>query len=429
MSERPPFGFTGGDDPEPASGTDPFAAIFGGAGQGADLGALLHRLGDLLSWRGGPVNWDLAREVAGRTVQEATPVDATPTADETAAVEAAIRLAELWLDDATTFPAGAGVATAWSRAQWVEGTLPAWTELTEPVAGQVVAGMNSAIPTEMAAMAAPIAGVLGQVGGMLFGAQVGQAIGTLAGEVVGSTDVGLPLGPTGTAALLPAGVAAFGEGLEVPLDEVRLYLALREAAYHRLYAHVPWLRAHVVDAVAAYARGIKVDTDALEAAVRDLDPSDPEALQRALAGGPDSALFNPAPTPEQEVALGRLETALALVEGWVDDVVASAAQGRLPAAGPLRETVRRRRAVGGPAEQTFATLVGLELRPRRLREAAALWAGLRERRGIDGREAVWGHPDLMPGADDLADPTSYLDGSPPFDISGLDDSPAAPDED
>ena len=67
---------------------------------------------------------------------------------------------------------------------------------------------------------------------------------------------------------------------------------------------------------------------------------------------------------------------LALVEGWVGTVVDGAAEGKLPSSAALSETVRRRRATGGPAEQTFATLVGLELRPRRLREAAALWQAL-----------------------------------------------------
>jgi putative hydrolase len=173
---------------------------------------------------------------------------------------------------------------------------------------------------------------------------------------------------------------------------VRIFLALREAAHHRLFVHVSWLRAHLYGAVAAYASGIRVDTEALESAMREFDGADPEALQRALAGGSEAGLLVLQPTPEQQAALTRLETALALVEGWVDELVANAANAHLPKAAALREAVRRRRAVGGPAEQTFATLVGLELRPRRLREAAALWAALRDARGVDGRDGIWAHP-------------------------------------
>lgn len=113
---------------------------------------------------------------------------------------------------------------------------------------------------------------------------------------------------------------------------------------------------------------------------------------------------------------------LALVEGWVDTVVNEVAEGRLPEAARLAEAVRRRRATGGPAERTFATLVGLELRPRRLREAGALWRALTEARGVEGRDAVWEHPDLMPTAEDLDDPESFVHGKPgdvDLDISQL----------
>lgn len=109
----------------------------------------------------------------------------------------------------------------------------------------------------------------------------------------------------------------------------------------------------------------------------------------------------------QTAALEKLETALALVEGWVDELTAEATDKVLPSATALRETVRRRRATGGPAEHAFSSLVGLELRPRRLREAATLWATLKEERGIAGRDAIWHHPDLLPTGADLDDPKGF----------------------
>jgi putative hydrolase len=287
------------------------------------------------------------------------------------------------------------------------------------------------LPPEMRAMMGGLGGFGGlgemmrRIGGMMVGGQAGAAVGALAEEVVSSTDVGLPLGPEGTAALLPAGVAAFGSGLSVEADEVRLFLALREAAHHRLFGHVPWLRARLLGAVEDYARGIKVDASALRDAMPQIDPSNPEALNEALLSG--AAMFQPEDTPEQKQALARLETMLALVEGWVATVVAAAADGRLPQAGALAEAIRRRRATGGPAERTFATLVGLELRPRRLREAGAIWQGLTAERGVAGRDAIWAHPDLLPTADDFDDPDGFVRGRPELDISGLDDK-AGPDD-
>jgi putative hydrolase len=414
-----PFGFGGGNPFGGGGGDNPFAAMFGSLGPN-DLGAAFQQLGQMLSYDGGPVNWDMAKDIARQTVAQGTPdgvKDASVGRADRAWIEEAVRLADLWLDGVTSLPSGSGAAVAWSRAEWVEATLPVWKELVDPVAERVAGAMGDVLPEEMQAMTGPLLGMMRSMGGAMFGSQIGQALGTLAGEVVGSTDVGLPLGPAGKAALLPANVEAFGAGLGVPQEEVRLYLALREAAHQRLFAHVPWLRAHLFGAVEGYARGIKVDTTRLEEAVGQLDPTQPEQLQEALQQG----MFQPEDTPEQKAALARLETALALVEGWVDAVVHAAAAPHLPSAGALRETLRRRRATGGPAEQTFATLIGLELRPRRLRDAARLWASLTDAHGVDGRDGLWAHPDMLPTADDLDDPDGFVHrDSPDFDFSELD---------
>ncbi|MGW0313865.1 zinc-dependent metalloprotease [Streptomyces flavidovirens] len=398
------FGLPGGSGG--AGGDNPFAAMFGSLNPN-DLGAAFQQLGQMLSYEGGPVNWDMAKDIARQTVSQGTAdgvKDSSVSPGERSAVEEAVRLADLWLDGVTSLPSGAATSVAWSRAEWVEATLPAWKQLVDPVAERVGAAMGDVLPEEMQAMAGPLLGMMRSMGGAMFGQQIGQAVGVLAGEVVGSTDVGLPLGPAGKAALLPLNIEAFGKDLGVEKNEVRLYLALREAAHQRLFAHVPWLRSHLFGAVEGYARGIQVDTSKLEDVVGQLDPSHPEQLQEALQQG----MFQPEDTPAQKAALARLETALALVEGWVDAVVHEAAKPRLTSADALRETLRRRRASGGPAEQTFATLIGLELRPRRLRDAARLWASLTDARGLDGRDALWEHPDMLPTADDLDDPDGFV---------------------
>ena len=449
-------GASGGGDGGAGGGQNPFGGSafggFGGVG-GTDFSSALHRFADMMSWQGGPVNWDLAKDVAR---QAAAGDDPSMTAADHTAVADAIRLAELWLDPTTSFPAATTSARAWSRADWIEATLPTWTSLVEPVAAKVVdafggefnagalgaaGGLSALGPMgTLAAMtggneyldgsddesdhineiAGPLMAMMRQMGGVMFGGQVGQALGSLSREVVSSSDVGVPLAGVGHAALLPSGIAAFGEGLGVALDEVRLFVALREAACHRLFAAAPWLRGRVLAAIDDYARGITVDTSRMQEALGAVDPTNPESLQAALTDG----LFEPENTPAQQAALARLETVLALIEGWISNVVDEAANGRLASAGALGETVRRRRAAGGPAEQMFNTLVGLQLRPRRVREAAELWRLLREARGVDGRDALWEHPDLLPSVDDLDDPAGFV-GRPDsdFDLRGLDDLP------
>ena len=443
----PPFGFgppgAGSGSGSGGSGAGGPGGPGGTPGEGGPLGDpqqfadALRQFADLMSWQGGPVNWDLAKNVARQTV--AAEGDPSVLDKDRQKIVEALRLADLWLNEVTSFPTGVRATEAWSRSEWVEATLPVWSKLCDPIAEKAVNAMGGMLvtdpeelggelPAELSSALQAVTGGLGalgglgpmmrRIGGMMVGGQTGAAVGALAREVVSSTDVGLPLGPEGTAALLPAGVADFGEGLSVPADEIRIFLALREAAHHRLFAHVPWLRARLMGAVEEYARGITVDAAALRDAMPQIDPANPEALRDALAG---ASLFQPEDTDQQKAALARLETALALVEGWVATIVDAAASGRLPQADALAEAIRRRRATGGPAERTFATLVGLELRPRRLREAAEIWRSLTEARGMEGRDALWAHPDLLPTAEDFDDPAGFVRGRPELDMSALDE--------
>ena len=111
---------------------------------------LFAELQKLLSWSGGPVNWDLARQMAISAIAgDYRPVSET----ETAEVRDAIRLADLWLDAVTDLPSGVRSTEAWSRVEWIEKTLPVWAALCDPVASRVVAAMTSALPQEAMAQA------------------------------------------------------------------------------------------------------------------------------------------------------------------------------------------------------------------------------------------------------------------------------------
>ena len=370
-----------------------------------------------------PFNRELATDVARKSV--AALGDSSVGAAARREIEQAVQIAGLWLDAVTDLTAHSGVVHAWSRAEWVDQTMPMWRELVEPVAIGVSTAVVAAMRTQMGqlggedlpaipglpagmdtgALMGQMEPMLARMSGSMFGAQVGQAVGALAGDLVSGTDVGLPLVPGHGVALLPANIATFAEGLEVDLAEVRLYLAVREAARVRLFADVPWLGPQLVAAVQAYARDISIDTEGIASALQSIDPSDPVAMQSALS----NSLFAPEPSPAQRTALSLLETHLALVEGWVDVVADRATSEHLPHTAALGEAVRRRRASGGPAERIFSQLVGLELRPRRLRDAANLWAALEAKGGAAARDGAWAHPDLAPTAADLDDPLGYVD--------------------
>lgn len=430
-----PFGF-GMPGPDDESTPGPFDMNA--------FGQALQQLGQMMqsgAGQSGPVNWGVVEDVARKQVVASG--DPSITDGQQDAVTSAVALADLWLDEATSFPAAGGKAQAWSRSEWLIATGPAWQRIVTPIAEHVtgaVAGMTptdaqqfspealpeqframlpEGLPADFMQMLQPMLGMVQQLGAAAFSMQVGQALAGLADQVLGASDVGIPLTDPPTTAVLPANVTAFAEGLEIASSDAMMFIALRESAHQRLFVHVPWLAARVIGAVEQYARYMRVDMDQLNEAMGDIDLSDPAALQQVLSGG----VLSPEDTPEQQAAVARLETLLACIEGWVDDVVQTAAADRLPALPGLVEAMRRRRAAGGPAERTFASLVGMELRPRRLRDAHTVFAAIRSDRGVQARDSLWSHPDLLPGPDDLDDPLGFVQasGEVPDTLEGIGD--------
>lgn len=353
----------------------------------------------------GSIAWDAAERQALHIANQS---DLGVAAGSRSDLDQAFSLATLWLGEATTISELAEAPRALTRGAWVEATMPVWRELAEPVATSIADALTATLaeqaPEDMQAMLQGAGRMMRSIGGSLFATQLGQVVGRLSMEVVSGGDVGLPVMPAGAAAILPQNFADFGQGLEIPEDQLALYVATRELAHARLFRHARWLRLDVIAQVTEFARGIHVDTSRLEELAERFDPSQPEELRQALESG---ALL-PERTEQQDLALTRLETLLALIEGWVDIVTADATH-RLPSADRIAEVVRRRRAVGGPAEKALGSLVGLELRPRRMREAAAMWRQVTDAVGVAGRDALWDYPDLLPGAMDIDDPTALIE--------------------
>jgi len=370
----------------------------------ASIQALIGQLQNAMRNTDGGINWDLSLEQA-RTLASDGAHAVTPA--ERATLDQAFNVAALWLDQVTTVSELTSPPQLIGRAEWARQTMPLWTQLAEPVALSISDALTRVLteqaPEEMQGMLANAGQIMRSVGGALFAMQLGQVVGQLAKEVVSGGDIGIPLLADGQAALLPQNVAEFGDGLDIPIDQVQLYLAVRELAHARLFRHAKWLRLQLITQITAFAKGITIDTDRLEELAESFDPSNPEELREAMVSG---ALIPPK-TEEQQEALARLETVLALVEGWVDVVTANATT-LLPKADAIAEMVRRRRASGGPAESAFATLVGLELRPRRLRDAAAMWQAVTDAVGQEARDDLWSHPDLLPQSTDLDDPSAIV---------------------
>jgi putative hydrolase len=388
-----------------------------------NLGAMLQQIGAMLQ---SDDTSTVPKDAVVRAIQER--LGSTPESSRSDAQRFAdaVLLADGWLDGATALPSG-GALEVWTAREWINRTLDQWLEIVTPLAHRASSALSApgdadassvGLPPEVTAMlAGPMGAMVQRIGAVIFAGQVGQGLVELSASVVTTADLAVPLAPPGVSAVVAANVDELASGLGLPAADVDLYLVLRARAHQRLAAHAPWLLGRFTAAVDEYARGLRTEVGQIQQRLSELDLSNPETLSEAMASG----VFAPAETPEQLAAQARVETLVALIDGWVDHVVTQAASA-MPSEPALREALRRRRAVGGPAEQAFAALIGLELRPRRLREASQLWERLERERGMHGRDAIWDHPDLLPTSDDLDDPSAFLAGGG-WDISEIDGLP------
>ena len=372
-----------------------------------------------------------ARDTAKKfvTAQGLKPI----TTKELAVVTSAFEISEIWLDEALSFPSTGIAPNSATRMDWVDQTISGWHKTIEPLAAGLSSAISNLLDQAMNAQAGEspegqppiemITMMLRSFIGTMIATQLGQSIGTLATSVTGAHDVGLALLDPAHPVVLPENIENWANELEIPKSEVFIFHALREGAVARLFANNPWLVSYIQSAVVEYGKGIHIDIEAIQRQAQSAFETMQEnagegAMDDPMSFALDSGIFTPEESPAQKIALAKLETVFALIDGWTDEVTALAAGDRLPAIEQLRETLRRRRAAASPAQQLFSSMLGLEVSPKLTREASAFWKKIREVKSIAERDQIWSG--LLPTAEDLIDPEKFLAStSIPDDLSGL----------
>jgi putative hydrolase len=386
-------------------------------GGGADFFGripLFREFARLMATGSGPVNWELARQVAVATAAGADSFGMTPqlpspaaTVDpgEARAWDDRLRLAELWVDPATSLPGG-GVALAarpLSRPDWAEAVLPGFAPLVEPSARRMTEALGADAATGM-----PGAGdMVGRLGGLLAGLQVGTIVGQLARSVLGQYELALPPGDPARVLLVPENIGAFEQASGLPSDQLRLWLACHEVAGQRLFAGVGWLRDHLHGVVDEIARETDPDTSGLMDRLQSLDVGGgPGALQELLEGG--EGLLGP-PSAALQAAVAKLEVLLALYAGYAVVIAGRALDGRLPALEAIQAAVRRRLADPEGPHGLFAQLLRADPERAAAARGEQFCHEVLAATDIEGLDRVWAHPDFLPSAAELDVPGRWLE--------------------
>jgi putative hydrolase len=368
-------------------------------------------LGDLAKMlqSSGPVSWDAARQFAVQVATGGEP-ESNPDPIERIRFEELCRVAELRVGDATglaTSTTGGVVSIVpVTRTEWARRTLDGWRPLLERLSTSLsaagAAGQGEPSDDPLTSM---LQGFSAAFGPLLFGMQAGAMVGHLAGRALGQYDLPIPRPSSDELVVVSANIAAFGDEWSVPADDLRLWICLSELTTHAVLG-VPHVRQRLDALLLEYVGGFRVDPGALESRLGDVDPTDPQALERAL--GDPAALLGAMQSPAQQALLPRLEALVAAVVGYVDWVMDEVGTTLIGSYGMLTEALRRRRVEAGEGDRFVEHLLGLEVSQAVYDRGSAFVDGVVERAGTEGLAQLWASERTLPTANEIDAPGLWL---------------------
>ncbi|MEX0651512.1 MAG: zinc-dependent metalloprotease, partial [Actinomycetota bacterium] len=226
---------------------------------------LFQEMQRVMSASSGPVNWEIARQVAVAGAAEAGE-DKEATDDERHGFEESVRVAELHVARFTGLEAPTDVAEvrAVRRAEWIGANTENLAGLLEPAARRIGESMDlaqrEALPPEMQAMS----GMLSQLSPLLMGAQVGQVLGFLAQRVLGQFDVALPRSGPGVVMFVVANVRRFETDWSLEPTDFRTFVAIHEVT-HRFEFAQPWARERFAALLDDFLSTLRIDLEGMQA--------------------------------------------------------------------------------------------------------------------------------------------------------------------
>jgi putative hydrolase len=367
---------------------------------------LFRELQRVMAASSGPINWELARQVAIAGAAEAG-ADPDPTDEDRRILDEAVRVAELHVSGLTGLepPSDVAQVRAVRRAEWISANAESMRALLEPAASRMSQALDRAMRDQLPAEAAPMAGLMTQIGPLLQGSQVGQVLGFLAGRVLGQYDVAVPRGGTGDLLFVVPNLAAFERDWSLGPTEFRTYVALHEVT-HRLEFARPWVRDHVVELIDDFLATVTIDVDAIRQRFEALDPGDPEALQGAL-GDEDGALFGTVLDDEQRIKLARIQAFMAAAEGYGDHVMHAVGADLLATYGRIAEAMLRHREdeAGDPV---FERLLGVEMKREQYAMGRSFCDAVVEQTDEATLARMWGSAAALPSLPELEEPLLWL---------------------
>jgi putative hydrolase len=373
----------------------------------------------------GPVNWEVARQVAEQVALEGRTEPSVASADRTQLEELAHAAQTLVVGETGLTATFATSLAAVGPKGWVDLHLVALKPVLEALATTLGAAMQqdedeegqgaaeglADLPgfenTPFAAMAGMpgMGNMMSMLAPALLGVQAGSMIGYLAQHALGRYDLPLPTSDAPSLCFVVENIDTFESEWSLPRDDLRFYVALHEVV-HAAARSVPWVRERLVELATQYVSSYEIDPSAFEAEFGMIDPQDPESMQR-LTESPERVLG--AMQSQRQVApREELQRLTSVMEGYADHVMARVGHRLIPTFDQIHEAMQRHRVERGEAERFIEGLLGLKLERAHYERGQAFVDGVVERAGLEGLNRLWDAPSMLPTPNEVDAPGLWL---------------------
>ncbi|MBW3594685.1 MAG: zinc-dependent metalloprotease [Actinobacteria bacterium] len=364
---------------------------------------LFREIQKILASSQGPINLEIARQVANALNQDASDhIDA----DAAGVVADAVREAEFVVAGYTRVPieepARSEVIT---RRQWVNSTIAGWTWLLNHIASRFSSEVSS-FASGRGDDVNPMGTVMGQIAPLLLGMQAGTLIGQLARDALGRYDPGIPRDDDAHLFFVVSTVDSVAHEYGLDRDTFRRWLVLDDVARHTIARATPWADRYRRSLFVELIDSLEIDASDLERRLADLQSRGPEALQEGFDSGEMLPLVQ---TPRHAKALEVLRAFTAIFEGYSRHVARAVGPQFVGDTVRIEEGMRRREASPTEGRAMLRAMLGMTLDPALDDAGVTFCNAVVELRGVAALNAIWEAPDNLPTLAEIRDPFQWIE--------------------
>ena len=370
----------------------------------------------------GPLQWDVARQVAISTATNGTNTEANVDPSSRVSLEQLAPIADMHVRNYTGLITGAGTAlpniVVTNHSTWVHHTLesykPLFTQLATALSNPNVETSlpGTELDTELNIEADQMATMMSSLNKMMAPAMMGMSIGSMIGQLslraFGQYDLPIPREPKNQMLLVASNVEQFANDWSIAVDDMRMWVLIHELTSHAVLS-VDHVRDSINQQISRYIAGFRPNPNALmeRLTTMDLGTTDPMAMMQKFLTDP-TIILGAVRSPEQERQAPVLDAMIASIIGYIDHSVDTISALVLGGGAQIAEAVRRRRVESAPHDSFVEQLLGLRLTRQQVERRHGFAAGVTERAGHDGLSQMFNKAGNLPTPNELDAPGLWL---------------------